>query len=141
MKRRGFLQIAAAGACALAGVAVAGGVAFAGSYLDRAALMLDEAHKEIEAAKTHTSDKELLLVVKAATEARLKVARKMNVPAAVTDAHPHLMLVLENHDRALDAVIAGNTKKFAECLITATNEEATFRNLIKQLGYALPKVS
>lgn len=135
MRRRDFL-----GAAAAAVIALAARSARAGSYLDRAALMLEEAKKEIELVKTRTGDKELLLVVKAMTEARLKVARKMNVPAKVVDAHPHLMLVLENYDRAIDSLVAGNTKKYAECLITAADEERTFRNLIKDAGYSLPKV-
>lgn len=135
MNRRVFLGAAAAAALALA---TRGAVA--GSYLDRASLMLEEGKKEIGMVKTHSGDKELLLVAKTMTEARLKVARKMNVPAKVVDAHPHLMLVLENQDRALEALGQGNTKKYAECLINATDEERTFRNLIKDAGYSLPKV-
>ncbi len=135
MKRRGFLFASMAAACALAS-----GVAFAGSYLDRAALMLETGKREADAIKTRTGDKEMLLVVKASTEARVKVARKMNVPTAVVDAHPHLLLVLENYDRALDAAISGNSTKFAECLATAAAEEQTFKTQLKALGYALPKV-
>lgn len=139
MRRRGFLGLAAAVA-AMGVIGTFATFATAGSYLDRAAILLDGGRKDIDAAKSRTGDKETLLVVKALTEARLKAARKMNVPAAVVDAHPHLMLVLENQDRALDALIAGNTRKYAECLVNATDEERSFRNLIKQLGYSLPKV-
>jgi hypothetical protein len=135
MNRRAFFATAA-----LAASFFAGRAAWSGSYLDRAALMLDEGRKEADAVKSRTGDKETLLVVKAMTEARVKVARKMNVPAAVVDAHPHLLLVLENYDRALDALIANNQRKFAECLVTAAAEERTFRNLLTQLGYALPKL-
>jgi ribonuclease D len=135
MRRRDFL-----GAAAAAVITLATRGALAGSYLDRAALMLEGGKKELEMVKTRTNDKELLLVVKALMEARLKVARKMNVPAKVVDAHPHLMLVLENQDRAVDALIAGNTKKYAECVISATDEEKTFKNLLKAAGYSLPKV-
>lgn len=135
MKRRDFL-----GAAAFSILALATRGALAGSYLDRAALMLDEGKKEIEMVKTRTSDKEVLLVIKAMTEARLKVARKMNVPAKVVDAHPHLMLVLENQDRAIDALVAGNMKKYAECLINAVDEERTFKNMLKDAGYSLPKL-
>ena len=135
MNRRAFL---AASIAVLPWIAASR--AFAGSYLDRAALMLDAAKKEADVVKTRTGDKELLLVVKAQTEARVKVARKMNVPPAVVDAHPHLMLVLENYDRGLDALIAGNTTKFLECLANAAAEETTFRTQLKNLGYSLPKL-
>lgn len=135
MIRRRFLALTAAALAAAMTPA-----AFAGSYLDRAALLLDGGKKDIETIKTRTSDKETLLVVKALTEARLKVARKMNVPDKVTAAHPHLMLVLENQDRAVDALMASNMKKYAECIANAAAEEKTFRNMIKTLGYTLPKV-
>jgi hypothetical protein len=135
MNRRRFLGwTAAALAAALTSAA------FAGSYLDRAALLLDGGKKDIDTIKSRASDRETLLVVKALTEARLKVARKMNVPEKVASAHPHLMLVLENQDRAVDALLANNTKKYAECIVNAADEERTFRTLIKQLGYTLPKV-
>lgn len=135
MIRRRFLTLTAAALAATIAPA-----AFAGSYLDRAALLLDSGKKDIDTIKTRTSDKETLLVVKALTEARLKAARKMNVPDKVTAAHPHLMLVLENQDRAVDALIAGNMKKYAEGITSAAAEEKTFRDMIKQLGYTLPKV-
>ena len=135
MVRRGFLLASVSAICALASLS-----AFAGSYLDRAALMLDGAKKEADTVKSRTGDKELLVVVKALTEARVKAGRKMNVPPAVVDAHPHLMLVLENYDRALDAVISGNNTKFLECLANASAEEATFKSQLKTLGYTLPKV-
>lgn len=135
MNRRRFLALTAA--VLAAAIAPA---AFAGSYLDRAALLLDGGKKDIDTIKTRTSDKETLLVVKGLTEARLKVARKMNVPEKVAAAHPHLMLVLENQDRAVDALLAGNMKKYAECIVNAADEEKTFRNMIKTLGYTLPKV-
>ena len=136
MRRRALLV----GASAAAACALLGSGALAGSYLDRAALLLEEGRKEAEAIKSRTGDKELLTMVKAMTDARVKAARKMIVPSQVTSAHPHLLLVLESYDRAVDALIAGNTKKFAESLVTAADEERTFRNLIKELGYSLPKL-
>jgi hypothetical protein len=114
--------------------------AWAGSYLDRAALLLDEARREGDMLQPRTSDKEMVLVVKALAEARAKVARKMDVPAAVAKAHPHLLLVLEHCERAADAATEGDFKKFMEHLTTARDEERTFRALIAELGYTLPEV-
>ena len=129
MKRRQFL-----GAAASAVIGLVTRAGWAGSYLDRAALMLDSARKEIATVKTRTGDKELLLVVKTMTEARLKVARKMNVPAKVVSMHPHLMLVLENYDRAIDSLISGNNKKYAECLVNASDEEKIFKKAGREDG-------
>jgi hypothetical protein len=113
--------------------------AWAGSYLDRAALMLDEARREGDMLQPRTNDKEMVLVVHALAEARAKVGRKMEVPASVAKAHPHLLLVFENCERAAEAAEEGNFKKFMEHLNTARDEERTFRALITELGYTLPE--
>jgi hypothetical protein len=115
--------------------------AWAGSYLDRAALLLDQAHAEGDLLRPRTFDKELVLVVKAMTETRGRVARKMEVPAVVAKAHPHLLLVLENYERAVVAADEGNFKKFAEHLYTAREEERNFRAILKELGYTLPNLA
>ncbi|HVK70382.1 MAG TPA: hypothetical protein VM694_38280 [Polyangium sp.] len=115
--------------------------AWAGSYLDRAALLLDEARKEGDMLQPRTFDKELVLVVKALAETRSRVGRKMEVPAAVTKAHPHLLLVLANYERAASAAEDGNFKKFMEHLNAARDEDRNFRAILKELGYALPDVN
>lgn len=113
--------------------------AWAGSYLDRASLMLEESRREGDLLQPRTHDKELVMVVQAMAEARVKVARKMECPEAVAKAHPHLLLVLENLERAADAAAQGNFKKFMEHLTTARNEDRTFRAIITELGYSLPE--
>jgi hypothetical protein len=115
--------------------------AWAGSYLDRAALLLDEARKEGDMLQPRTNDKELVEVIRALAETRARVGRKMEVPAAVVKAHPHMLLVLENYERAADAASEGNFKKFMEHLMVARDEERTFRALIAELGYQLPDVN
>jgi hypothetical protein len=124
---------------AFASLIVLAAPAWAGSYLDRAALLLDEARREGDMLQPRTNDKEMVLVVKVLTEARAKVARKMDVPVAVAKAHPHLLLVLENCERAADAAAEGDFKRFMEHLLTARDEERTFRALITELGYTLPE--
>jgi hypothetical protein len=131
-----FLAIAAA----LFAVLLSPG-AWAGSYLDRAALMLDEARREGDLLQPRTMDKELVLVVQALAEARVKVGRKMEVPAAVAKAHPHFLLVLENCERAAAAAGEGDFKRFMEHLNTARDEERIFKAVLSELGFALPDVS
>jgi hypothetical protein len=134
MNRRLFAISAGALVCAWAAPA------WAGSYLDRAALLLDEARREGDMLQPRTFDKEMVLIVKALAEARAKVGRKMEVPAAIAKAHPHLLLVLESSERAADAAAEGNFKKFMEHLMTARDEDRTFRALVAELGYSLPAV-
>jgi hypothetical protein len=114
--------------------------AWAGSYLDRAALLLDQARKEGDMLQPRTHDKELVMLVKSLAEVRVKVGRTMEVPAAVTKAHPHLLLVLENSERAANAAGSGNFRKFMEHLTTARDEERIFRAVIAELGYTLPEL-
>jgi hypothetical protein len=115
--------------------------AWAGSYLDRAALMLDHARAEGDMLQPRTFDKELVIVVKAMAETRARVARKMEVPAVVAKAHPHLLLVLENYERAAVAAGDGNFKKFVEHVYAARDEERNFRAILKELGYTLPNLA
>jgi hypothetical protein len=134
MMRHWFAMLALAFVLALAPSA------WAGSYLDRAALLLDEARREGDMLQPRTNDKEMVLVVKALAEARARIGRKMDVPAAVAKAHPHLLLVLENCERAADAAAEGNFKKFMEHLLAARDEDRTFRAVIAELGYTLPEL-
>jgi hypothetical protein len=115
--------------------------AWAGSYLDRASLMLDQAHNEGDVLQPRTFDKELVLVIRAMAETRARVARKMEVPAAVAKAHPHLLLVLENYERAASAANDGNFKKFVEYVHVARDEDRNFRAILKELGFALPNMA
>lgn len=112
----------------------------AGSYLDRAALLLDEARKEGDMLQPRMHDKELVHLVKSLAEVRVRVARKMEVPAAIAKAHPHLLLVLENAERAANAASDGNFKKFMEHLNVARDEERIFRAVVAELRYALPEL-
>lgn len=123
---------------AVAFVLVFAPAARAGSYLDRAALLLDEARREGDLLQPRTNDKELVRVIQALAETRARVGRKMYVPPAVAKAHPHLLLVLENCMRAVDAAAEGNFKKFMEHLLLARDEDRTFRALISELGHTLP---
>jgi hypothetical protein len=113
-------------------------VAWAGSYLDRASLLLEETRREGDMLLPRMNDKELVLVIHALAEARAKVASKMECPPQVAKAHPHLLLVLENSERAADAAAQGNFRKFTEYLTNARNEDRAFRALITELGYSLP---
>ena len=128
-----------AGLVALTAISVAP-TAFAGNYLDGAALLLDEARTEGDMLQPRTTDKEMVLIVLMLTSAREKAVAKLEVPAAVAKAHPHLLLMLENYERAADAASAGNFKDFMKYTDTARDEDRAFRAIITELGYTLPEV-
>jgi len=114
------------------------GPAWAGSYLDRAALLVTQGGQEAEYLRAHLSDRELARTVHKLTAARLKAAGTMQVPKEVVLAHPHLLLVLENYERAADAAAAGQTARFLEHLQRARDEEVILRGVLQQLGWPLP---
>jgi len=112
--------------------------AWAGSYLNRAALLLEQSEKEGNLLQPRAHDKELALIIKRLAEVRTDVGRKMDVPKAVAEAHPHFLLVLLNAEQAAIAAHSGDFKKFIEHLMTARHEASIFKALLTELGYALP---
>lgn len=114
-------------------------VAWAGSYLDRAALLINEARRASQFLRHRTYDKELARVVHHAAVARLEAAQKMSVPKEVYLAHPHVLIVLEHHERAADAAANGDVPKFFVYELKADEEERVLRSVFEQLGWPLPK--
>lgn len=115
--------------------------AWAGSYLNRAALLVTQASNDSDYLHARVYDKELALVVHKLAMARVEAAGSMQVPPEVAMAHPHLLLVLENHERAADAACEGQVQRFLVYRARALEEERTLRGVLKQLGWALPDLS
>ena len=115
------------------------GSAWAGTYLNSAALLLSQSAKEGDYLRAHIGDKELAELIHKLANARLEAAKGMLVPKEVVQAHPHLLLVLENYERAADGATRGEAEKFLIYQQRARDEERTFRGVLKQFGYALPE--
>jgi hypothetical protein len=113
-------------------------VATAGSYLDRAALLLDASRAERDMVRPRVRDKELVELAYDIARARSDSAGRMRVPEVVAPAHPHLLLVLENTEQAFSAALAGDLQKFVDHIRRARDEDSTFRAIITKLGYSLP---
>jgi hypothetical protein len=114
-------------------------LAYAGTYLNSAALLLAQANSEADYLRARINDKELAGLVHRLADARLDAAKGMLVPKEVVQAHPHLLLVLENYERAADAATRGEAEKFLVYQQRARDEDRTFRGVLKQFGYALPE--
>jgi len=112
--------------------------ALAGTYLNSAALLLAQANTEADYLRARINDKELAELIHKLADARLDAAKGMLVPKEVVQAHPHLLLVLENYERAADAATRGEAEKFLVYQQRARDEDRTFRGVLKQFGYALP---
>ena len=112
--------------------------AWAGTYLNRAALLLNGAAREAAYLRGRLGDKELAGVVHRLAQARLATAGAMTVPKEVAQAHPHLLLVLENYEQATDAATRGELERFTMCYQRAQDEDRTFRAVVKSLGWVVP---
>ncbi|MEM9694342.1 MAG: hypothetical protein AAGA56_17455 [Myxococcota bacterium] len=112
--------------------------AWAGSYLNRAALLLDGARTDRAMAMPRGRDRELMRVVHEVAAARVTVATTMDVPKVVAGAHPHMLLTLENCERGYAAALERQLNKFSEHLLRAKAEDRIFRQLVESLGYTMP---
>ena len=114
--------------------------AWAGTYLNSATLLLSQASTEGDYLRAHINDKELAELIHRLADARLDAAKNILVPKEVVQAHPHLLLVLENYERAADAATRGEGEKFLVYQQRARDEDRTFRGVLKQFGYVLPEL-
>ncbi len=115
-------------------------VAWAGSYLDRAALLVSESRQAGAFLRERPHDRELAKMVHALAEARLAAAKEMIVPKEVVLAHPHLLLVLEHQERAARAASQAELSKVLALTLKAEEEERILQRILHQLGWSLPSL-
>ena len=113
--------------------------AFAGTYLNRAVVLLAGAAREAAYLRARLADRELAAIVHRLAQARVAAAGDMTVPKEVVQAHPHLLLVLESYEQATDAATRGEADRFTTYYQRALDEERTFRAVLKSLGWLLPE--
>ncbi len=112
--------------------------AWAGPYLNTSAMLLHESANAGRWIRSNLGDKELARNAHKMAQARLDVASKMNVPAEVREAHPHLLLSLAAMERAMQAAIDGKVSDFLRQIQTSSGEAKTFQSVLQTLGFALP---
>jgi hypothetical protein len=110
----------------------------AGSYMDRAWLMIAEGSRANDFLDKRLYDRELARLVGQAAEGRLQAAKDTSVPEDVVMAHPHLLLMLEHYERAASAAALGDAAKYGDHSSAARDEEELFRSVLRQLGWSLP---
>jgi hypothetical protein len=110
----------------------------AGSYTERAWLLIGEASRANEYLERHVRDRELARLVAQAADGRLLAAKATDVPEEVALAHPHLLLMLEHYERAASAAASGQTARYERLASSARDEEQLLRSVLHQLGWPLP---
>lgn len=111
--------------------------AVAGSYLDRVGLLVRQGRGEIDYLEYRLGDKDLAELIHRLATARLAASRDMLIPKEVVQAHPHMLLMLENCERAADAAEAGERMRFITFQRRSRDEEQMFRSIMRQLGFPL----
>lgn len=132
-------RLGLAGALAFCGILSWAGRGVAGSYLDRASILVHSSKQELSYLRSRLYDQELARLTQRLAAARSSGAAKMLVPREVVQAHPHLLLMLENYERAANAAVERKPKEFLKFLGLARDEEQLFRAVLKQLGWSLPE--
>ncbi len=112
----------------------------AGTYLDTAALLLDETRRSTSFLQSHLADMKLVEIAHQLSEARVKCGRSVVVPKEVDKAHPHLLLALEVSERAFAAALDGEPQRFLRLALQARDEERTFRALLNEQRFTLPEL-
>jgi hypothetical protein len=112
----------------------------AGTYLDTAALLLDETRRTSSFLQLHLTDMKLVEIAHQLSEARVKCGRAVVVPKEVDKAHPHLLLALEVSERAIAAALDGEPTRFLRLALQARDEERTFRALLNEQKFTLPEL-
>ena len=126
--------------CVLVSTLATAARAYAGTYLDTAALLLDESRRGADFVMSHLGDVQLASLAHRLAEARIKLAREIPVPKDADRAHPHFLLTLEVAERALAAAEDGESKRFVQLVLEARQEEQTFRAVLSQQHFTLPDV-
>lgn len=131
--RRGFVWGALGGAVCFVTSPV-----WAGSYLDRASMLMGLANTELTYLRRKLHDPHIARVLHKVASARLLAAQEMEVPKEVVQAHPHLLLMLEDCERAANSAVERNAEGFLKFQRAARDEEEHFRAILKQLGWQVP---
>jgi len=114
--------------------------AFAGPYLNTVAMLLREGFQSTEMVRVNLGEREFARSVHRMAEARADLASHMVVPKEVEKAHPHVLLVLANLERAADAATRGEVAIFVRNLDTARGEFRTLKAILEQLHFPLPSL-
>jgi hypothetical protein len=110
-------------------------------YLSQLALLVEGSRRLVAFGEGHVDDRDLLKFAHPLAERYVEMANHMLPPPKVVVAHPHLMLVVENLERAVDAAASGDAATYQKRMRIARDELANLEAVLKQLKLRLPELS
>lgn len=102
-------------------------------YMTELALVIDGARRLVSYCDAHADERELAKFARPLAERYVELANRMLPSAKLVVAHPHMLLVVENLERALDAAAAGDGHAYQKRLRIARDELANLEAVLKQL--------
>jgi hypothetical protein len=103
------------------------------TYMSQMSLVIDGARRLITFCEQHAEDKDLARFARPLAERYVELANRMLPSSRLAVAHPHMLLVVENIDRALDSSAAGDAATYQKRLRIARDELANLEAVLKQL--------
>lgn len=110
-------------------------------YLAELAMLLEGARRLLLWTETYFGDPEFARFAHPMAEGYVDMAGRLVPPEKLINAHPHLLMVVENVERALDAAATGDTPAFRQRARIVREELLTLESVLKQLKLRLPELS
>jgi hypothetical protein len=110
-------------------------------YLSELSLLVEGSRRLIAFAEQNLDERELTRFAHPLAEQYVELAGHMLPSPKVVVAHPHLILVVENLERALDASAAGDAVTYQKRIRIARDELANLEAVLKQLKLRLPELA
>jgi hypothetical protein len=110
-------------------------------YMAELSMVLEGARRLMLWAETYPADSDFARFAYPLSENYVDMAGHMTPPGKLAVVHPHLLLVVENVERAMAAAAAGDTASFRQRTRTVREELASLDGVLKQLKLRLPELS
>ncbi|MDB4986249.1 MAG: uncharacterized protein JWN04_1427 [Myxococcaceae bacterium] len=110
-------------------------------YLTELGLLVDGARRLISFSESNIDDRELIKFAWPLAERYVEIASHMLPPPKISVVHPHLLLVVENLERALDSAAGADLAAYQKRIRIARDELANLEAVLKQLKVRLPEPS
>lgn len=110
------------------------------SYMIQLGLTLEGVRRLMLWVESHPNDPDLARFAYPLSERYVEMAGHMTPSKKLSTAHPHLLLVVENVERALDAAGRNDMAVFRQRMRTVREELAILDGVLKQLKLKLPEL-
>ncbi len=110
-------------------------------YVAELAMVLEGARRLLLWTETYVGESEFARFSHPMAERYVELAGRMVPPKRLVIAHPHLLLIVENVERALDAAATGDLPSFRQRARIVREELVTLESVLRQLKVRLPELS